>query len=83
MSATTRRLLRITQIPESREARRSNVNVADQAFRVKVVEVGGPYRYKYSLSRLAKQKDARFPSAIKASTTELPDRLLPQVEANL
>ena len=32
---------------------------------------------------MGKQKDARFPSATKASTTELLDRLLPQVEANL
>ena len=75
--------LHITQIPESRKASGSNVNIADQAFRIKVVKVGGPYRNRYSVSRLAKQKDARFSSATKASTTEFPDRLLPQVNANL
>ena len=74
---------RITQIPESREARGSNVNVADQALGVKVVKVGGPYHDRYPLSRFGKEEGARFPSATKAPATELLNRLLPQVEPNL
>ena len=74
---------RITQIPESREAWCSNVNVADQALGVEVVKVGDLYHDRYSLSGSAKQEDARFPSATKTPTTELLNRLLPQVEPNL
>ena len=75
--------LRITQVPQFREARGSNVNVADQAIGIKIVKVSGPYRYRYSLTCMGKQKDARFPSATKASTAQFLDRFLPQVEANL
>ena len=59
------------------------MNVANQALGVKVVKVGGPYHDGYSRSRFGKEEGARFPSATKAPSTELLNRLLPQIEPNL
>ena len=45
---------RITQIPEFREARGSNVNVTDQALGVEVIKVSDLYYDGYTLSRPCK-----------------------------
>ena len=75
--------LRIAYIPELREPRGSNVNVANKAFGVEVVEIGCPHNVARTLFRRGKQEDARFPAATKASATKLPDHLLPQAAVNL
>jgi len=76
-------VFRIAQIPESREARSLNMDVADQALGVKVVKVSDLDHDGDTLSRPGKQEGTRFSSTTEASTTKLPNGLLPQVEPNL
>ena len=74
--------LRITQVPEPRKARGSNMNIADQAFGIEVIVVGCSHYPPCSLFCRGKQEDAGFSAAAKASTTQFLDYSLPEVKVD-
>ena len=72
-------ILPFAKIPELREAERSNVDVADQAIGVEIVEVDRPHHTASTLVAGCKQEGPRFTASIEAPTTEFFDHLLPEI----
>jgi len=71
--------LPFANIPELREAERSDVNVANQAIGVEIVEIDRPHHTALALVAGCEQKGPRFSASIETSTAEFFDHLLPKI----